>query len=155
MNQNTPNPGVALKWSHPCSLPIEWDSRGCPECQPSTMGGTGHPSLAAGKGRRWEVLPPSRGVMINSRGERMTKALERTEALQQTPSNNQVGETRGYRHSHHQSPHAFSGIFACGSGGSPGYWGWPLIKFNSFHNNIWFDSSLDLSRSLWLVNVES
>ena len=30
MNQNTPNPGLALRWPHPCSLPIEWGSRGCP-----------------------------------------------------------------------------------------------------------------------------
>ena len=30
MNQNTPNPGIALRRPHPCSLPIEWSSRGCP-----------------------------------------------------------------------------------------------------------------------------
>ena len=30
MNQNTPNPRLALKWPHPCSLPIEWGSGGCP-----------------------------------------------------------------------------------------------------------------------------
>ena len=30
MNQNTPNPGLALRWPHPCSLPIEWGRRGCP-----------------------------------------------------------------------------------------------------------------------------
>ena len=86
ISQNSPNPGLALRWSHPCSLPIEWGSRGCPECQPSTTSGTKHPGLAAGKGRRWEKLPSSSGIMINSRGERMTKALEGTKELQQTPS---------------------------------------------------------------------
>ena len=144
MNQNTPNPGVALRWPHPFSLPIEWGIRGFPRLQPSTTGDTGHPGLAAGKGLRWEVLPLSRGVMINSRGERMTKALEgqrHHNRLRATSG----GETRGYRHSHHQTPHAFSGIFACGSGGSPGYGAWPLIKIISFHNNIYFICILTLS----------
>ena len=68
---------------------------------------------------------------------------------------NQIGETRGYRHSHHQSPHAFSGIFACGSWGSPGYGGWPLIKINSFHNNIWFDSDYLLATIVDDSNVDA
>ena len=57
MNQISPNYGLALRWPHPCSLPIEWGSRGCPECQPSTTGDTGHPGLAVGKRRRWKKLP--------------------------------------------------------------------------------------------------
>ena len=30
MNQNTSNLRLALRWPHPCSLLIEWGSRGCP-----------------------------------------------------------------------------------------------------------------------------
>ena len=29
MNQNSLNPGLTLEWFHPCSLLIEWSSRGC------------------------------------------------------------------------------------------------------------------------------
>ena len=65
-----------------------------PRLQPSTTGGTGHPGLAAGKGWRWEKLPSADGVMLNSRGERMTETLEGTEAEQQTPDT-EGGETRG------------------------------------------------------------
>ena len=88
MNQNTPNPGVALRWSHPCSLPIEWGSRGC-------LPNVNHRLQVALDTQAW--LPtrdgdgrschPSSGIMTNSRGKRITKALEGTEASQQTPSN--------------------------------------------------------------------
>ena len=40
-------------------------------------------------------------------------------------------------------PHAFNGIFAFGSGGSPGYGGWPLnniIPFIIIFDLIWFSS---------------
>ena len=94
MNQNTPNPRLALRWPHPCSLPIEWGKRGCPRLQLSTTGGTGHPGLAAGKGWRWEKLPSADGIMLNSRGERRTETLEGTEVEQQTPDT-KGGETRG------------------------------------------------------------
>ena len=49
-------------------------------------GGTGQQvwlPVRDGDGRSWH---PSSGIMINSRGERRTKALERTEDIQQTPS---------------------------------------------------------------------
>ena len=140
INQNTPNPGLALRWPHPCSLLIELGSRGCPSnvnLRPRVVLDT-QVWLPARDGDE-KGCHPSSGIMINSRGESRTKALERTEASQQTHSTNQDGETRGNRHSLHQILHAFSGIFACSSGGSPGYGGWPLIKINSFHNNIWFD----------------
>ena len=134
MNQNTPNKGLALRWPHPWSLLIEWGSRGSPRTT-LNHGGTGHQLWLPVRDGDERSCHPSNGIMINSRGERRTKALERTKDLQQTPSKtgrrNQRVQT--------QSPHSFSGIFACGSGGSPSYWGWPLIKINSFHNNIWFD----------------
>ena len=79
-----------------------------------------------------------KNVMINYGGKRMTKASEGTEEAIDS-EHNQAGETRGYRHSHHQLPHAFSGIFACGFWGSPGYGGLPLINLILFYNKIWFD----------------
>ena len=93
MNQNTPNPGLALRWPHPCSLPIEWGSRGCPpnvNLRPwskDQMGGTGHPRSGCRQGTEMGCAAIlARGIMINSRGERRTKALEGTEDFQQTPS---------------------------------------------------------------------
>ena len=80
MNQNTPNPGVALRWPHPCSLPIEWGSRGCPpnvNLRPRVVLDT-QVWLPARDGDGM-CCHPSRGIMINSRGERRTKALEGTE----------------------------------------------------------------------------
>ena len=80
MNQNTPNPGVALRWPHPCSLPIEWGSRGCPpnaNLRPRVVLDT-QVWLPARDGDGM-CCHPSNGIMINSRGERRTKALEGTE----------------------------------------------------------------------------
>ena len=51
------------------------------ECQLSTTDGTGHPGLATRKGRRLEKPLPSRGVMLNTRGECRTKALGGTGAM--------------------------------------------------------------------------
>ena len=139
MNQNTPNPGVALRWPHPCSLPIEWGSRGCPRMSTFDHGWYWTPRSGCRQGTEmggaailaealW-LTPEESARQRLWRGQRHSNRLRATSG----------GETRGYRHSHHQLPHAFIGIFACGSGGSPGYGGWPLIKINSFHNNIWFD----------------
>ena len=145
MNQNTPNPGVALRWPHPCSIPIEWGIRGRPPNEPSTVierSGVVLDTLRSGCRQGTEMGSAAilaRGIMINSRGERRTKALEGTEDFQQTPSNIRRRNQRVQTTVTTNPPHAFSGIFACGSGGSPGYGGWPLIKINSFHNNIWFD----------------
>ena len=146
MNQNTPNPGLALRWPHPCSLPIEWGSRGCPpnvNLRPRMVLDT-QVWVSARDGYGGSCHPSS-GIMIKSRGERMTKALERSGVRQQTPSTT-GGETRGYRHSHHQLLHAFSGIFECGSGGSPSYGGWPLI------NLILFIITLDLIVSSFFLS---
>ena len=55
MNQNTPNPGLALRWPNPLHPypPIEWGKEAVPWIEPSTTGGTRHPYLTVGKGRRW------------------------------------------------------------------------------------------------------
>ena len=140
MNQNTPNPGLAPRWPHPCSLPIEWGSWGCPpnvNLRPRVVLDA-QVWLPARDGDGM-CCHPSSGIMINSRGERRTKALEGTEEFPTDSEQHQEEKPEGTDHSHHQLPHAFSGIFACGSGGPPGYGGWPLNKINSFHNNIWFD----------------
>ena len=71
MNKNTPNPGVALRWIHPCSLPIEWGSRGCPpnvNLRPRVVLDT-QVWLPAREGDG-KYCHPSRGIMINSRGNR-------------------------------------------------------------------------------------
>ena len=96
MNQNFPNPGLALMWSHSCSLPIEWGSRGCPlnvNLRPRVVLDT-QVWLQARDGDKRSCHPNS-GVMINSRGERMTKALERTEETQQTPSTIRLEKPEG------------------------------------------------------------
>ena len=80
MNQNSPNPGLAPRWPHPCTLPIEWGSRGCPpnaNLRPRVVLDT--QVWLPARDRDERSCHPSSGVMINSRGEHMTKALERTE----------------------------------------------------------------------------
>ena len=87
MNQNTLNSRLALRWPNPCSLSIEWDSRGCPpnvNLRPRVVLDT-QVWLPARDGDG-KCCHPSRGIMINSRGERRTKALEGTDAFQQTLS---------------------------------------------------------------------
>ena len=58
-------------------------------------------------------------LWLTPEGERRTKALERTEEFPTDSKQHQVEKPEGTDYSHHQFPHAFSGIFACGSG-------WPL-----------------------------
>ena len=73
-------PRLALRWPHPCSLPIEWGSRGCPpniNLRPRVV--LDAQVLLPARDGDERNHSPSSGVMINSRGERMTKALERTE----------------------------------------------------------------------------
>ena len=88
MNQNTPNPGLALRWPHPCSLPIEWVEEAVPRMSTFDHGWYWTPRSGCRQGTEMggaAIL--ARGIMINSRGERRTKALEGTEDFQQTPSN--------------------------------------------------------------------
>ena len=95
MNQNTPNPRLALRLPHPCSLPIEWGKRGCPP----------NVNLRTRVVLDTQVWLPARDgdernhssaecFMLNSRGERRTETLEGTEVEQQTPDT-KGGETRG------------------------------------------------------------
>ena len=102
-------------------------------------GGTGHPVLLPARDGDGKCYHPSSGIMINSREERRTKALEGTEVEQQTPSNIRSEKPERTDTVDTNSHMRLVEFFACGSGGSPGYGGWPLIKINSFHNNIWFD----------------
>ena len=94
MNQNTPNPGLALRWPHPCSLPIEWGSEAVPRMWTFDHDRFDHgwywTPFRSGCRQGTEMGGAAilaRGIMINSRGERRTKALEGTEDIQQTPSN--------------------------------------------------------------------
>ena len=96
MNQNTPNPGVALRWPHPCSLPIEWGSRGWPpnaNLRPRVVLDT-QVWLPARDGDGM-CCHPSNGIMINSRGERRTKALERTEEYPTDSEQHQAEKPEG------------------------------------------------------------
>ena len=98
MNQNTPNPGLTLRWPHPCSLPIEWGRRGCPpnvNLQPRVVLDT-QVWLPARDGNDRNYTSAG-DIMFNSRGEHMTKTLEETEEEQQTPGIIRAGETRGIK----------------------------------------------------------
>ena len=65
MNQNTPNPRVALKSSYPCSLPIELGSIGYPSnANLQFSGGTGHPGLAAGNDGDERSHPPLKTLCL-------------------------------------------------------------------------------------------
>ena len=131
-------PGLALKWPHPCSLHIEWGSRGCPpNVNLRTTGSSGNPGLAAGKGWRWEKSPSAEGIILNSWVERRTKTQERTETGQQTPDIKRVGETRGNQLI--CLPHYVNSPWlSVALEDPPCLWAWSLIKINSLHNNIWF-----------------
>ena len=106
----------------------------------SIMGGTGHPlGLAAGKGRRWKVLPSWHVALWltpeESAGQRLWRGQRTSNRLRATSG----GETRGYRLQSPPIPTCVQWNFRMWLWGTPGYGGWPLIKINSFHNNIWFD----------------
>ena len=126
MNQNTPNPGLALRWPHPCSLPIEWGSWGCPRMWTFDHGWYWTPRSGCRQGTEMgsaailaELLwltPEGSAWQRLWRGQRHHNRLRATSG----------GETRGYRQQSPPKPHAFSGIFACGSGGplatEVGFW---------------------------------
>ena len=132
MNQNTPNPGLALRWPHPCSLPIEWGGGGCPpnvNLRPRVVLDT--QVWLPARDRDGKCCLLARDVMINSRGERMTKALEGTEVSQQTPSNirrrNQRVQTT-VTTNHHMRLVEFSHVAL----EDPWLRGWPLINLILF-----------------------
>ena len=132
MNQNYPNPWLALRWSHPCSLPIEWGSRGCPSninLRPQVVMDT-------------QVLMPARDGDGRSHPQAVALWLTPEEIAWQwlwrgQRNYNRLRAQSGRRNQREQT--LSTPISTCGSRGSPGYGGWPLIKINSYHNNIWFD----------------
>ena len=101
-----PNLRLVLRWPHPRGLPL-WLGHGRYSRNNPKPRWYWTPGVAAGKEWRWEKSPLQMGIMINSRGERRTKALEGTEVEQQTPSK-WGWETRGNKLSRpptlHESP---------------------------------------------------
>ena len=95
-------------------------------------------------------------LWLTPEGERKTKALEGTEEFPTDSKQHQVEKPEGTDYSHHQFPHAFSGIFACGSGGplamEVGLW-IKLILFIITFDLIWLSilSYSTLSSPLCLV----
>ena len=72
------------------------------------------------------MSPPADGLMLNSRGERRTKALEGTEVEQQTPSK-WDWETRGNKLSWPPTLHELS-MSSVALGDYPRWGGCPLIN---------------------------
>ena len=132
MNQNTPNPRLVLRWPHPRGLTL-WLGHGRYSPKNPKPRWYWTPGVAAGKEWRWEKSPLQMGIMLNSRGERMTKALEGTEVEQQTPSK------WGWETSGEQAVMAFHTRSSVALGDYPRWGGWPLINLNTMHNNdlIW------------------
>ena len=100
-------------------------------------GGTGHQVWLPVRSGDERSHPLQMGIMLNSRGERMTKALEGTEVEQQTPSK------WGWETSGEQAVMAFHTRSSVALGDYPRWGGWPLINLITMHNNdlIWFDFS--------------
>ena len=144
-------PGLALRWPHPCFLPIEWGSRGCPpnvNLRPRVVLDT-QVWLPArnGDGRSHLLL---KALCFVLEFERKTKTLEGKEAEQQTPGNIRAGETRWNQQT--CSPHYVnSPRMSVALGDPPCLGGWPLIKINSLHNNIWFDFIIKRRFLLFLI----
>ena len=79
-------------------------------------------------------------IMLNSRGERKTKALERTEIEQQTPSK-WGWETRESKLLRPPTLHEFT-MSSVALGDYPRWGDWPLINLIPCIIMIWFDSSV-------------
>ena len=120
MNQNTPNPRLALRLPILARYPLNWVKRLSPNVnlRPRMVLDT-------------QVLLPTRNgdgrsnfladelclIPEESAGQSLWERQRNTTDSE----HHQVGETRENRHSLHQFSHEFSGIFACVSGESPGY----------------------------------
>ena len=92
------------------------------------------------------------GIMLNSRGERMTKALEGTEVEQQTPCK------WGWETSGEQAVMAFHTRSSVALGDYPRWGGWPLINLITMHNNdlIYLEYSqniLYIEASLFKISI--
>ena len=132
MNQNTPNSRLVIRWPHPRDLTL-WIGHGHYSQNNPKPRWYWTPGVAAGKEWRWEKSLLQMGIMLNSRGERMTKALEGTEVEQQTPSK------WGWETSGEQAVMAFHTRSSVALGDYPRWGGWPLINLITIHNNdlIW------------------
>ena len=130
MNQNTPNPRLALRWPHPCNSTHWMGREGVPECQPSTTG----------------VLDAQVWLLTRDRDERshpLLKALclileesawQRLKKRQR--QNNKLRAHKGWRNQK-DSAEMLSTLcefytFKCGSGDPPCFGGWPLINLIPF-----------------------
>ena len=118
-------------------------------------GGTGHQVWLPVRSGDERSHPLQMGIMLNSRGERMTKALEGTEVEQQTPSK------WGWETSGEQAVMAFHTRSSVALGDYPRWGGWPLINLITMHNNdlIWFDfmnflpfSMRESARAIWILS---
>ena len=143
MNQNTPNPRLVLRWPHPRDLTL-WIGHGHYSQNNPKPRWYWTPGVAAGKEWRWEKSPLQMGIMLNSRGERMTKALEGTEVEQQTPSK------WGWETSGEQAVMAFHTRSSVALGDYPRWGGWHLINLITMHNNdlIWYALLNNLNMTL-------
>ena len=140
MNQNTPNPRL-LGGSILALYPLNGVVEAVPWKPTFNYGWYWTPRSDCRQGWRWERLPFAEGIMLNFWGERRTKTQEGTETKQQTPGIIRAGETRGNKLT--CLPHYVNSPWSSVAlGDSPCLGGWPLIKINSLHNNIWFDSLL-------------
>ena len=92
-------------------------------------GGTGHQVWLPLRSGDERSHPMQMNIMLNSRGERMTKALEGTEVEQQTPSK------WGWETSGEQAVMAFHTRSSVALGDYPRWGGWPLINLITMHNN--------------------
>ena len=118
MNQNTPNPRLALRWPYPCSLPIEWGSRGCPmnvNLRPRVVLDTQvwHPARD-GVGRSHPLAVALWLTPEESAWKRLWRGQRK---------DNRLRARLGWRNQRVRTqsppiPHALCEIFACGSGGS-------------------------------------
>ena len=111
-------------------------------------GGTGHQVWLPVRSGDERSHPLQMGIMLNSRGERMTKALEGTEVEQQTPSK------WGWETSGEQAVMAFHTRSSVALGDYPRWGGWPLINLITMHNNdlIWL--IYELSNKNHLKNID-
>ena len=142
MNQNIPNPGLALKWPHPCSLPIEWDSR----CSPPNVNLRPRVVLDTqvwlpardGDGRSHSRVETFRLIPEGSAEQRLWKRLENETDL--GVSRLKLERSSRAHATLIPTPREFS-TFECGYRESLTQ-EVVSFNFNSLHNKIWLTISM-------------
>ena len=81
-----PKPRISSQVAPSLLFTIEWGNRGCPPNNPKPQVELDTQVWLSARDGDGRSCHPSSDIMTNSRGVRMTKALERTEERQQTPS---------------------------------------------------------------------